>query len=178
MELHFIEPTVHACARSLCDQHLREDIPTIVQVLECAMLRHGEETDRIATPAELADPYVLWAAYSGTTYLMLWRFAIAMCVEYTQRFSRGGVIRSHVFEERIVRKLPIPPAALIGNVSVLRVPQSFPIEFQDANPHQGHRAYYQHLAATRPMRWTKRKAPKWFQPKVTYLDFYNRALYH
>lgn len=185
MELYIPEATVHAAARALCDDDLKDSIGRVALLLVTSHLNldgmvalpKSPESDQLILAANdlRIGAYLNWVKFSNRTYQFARNYGVALCIEYAQRFGRGKISVQHILEDTIATHLIVSPHAVWGNQEWLVPPQDFPHEFVHRNWWMGHRHYYVHRAASQNMVWTKRNKPAWFRPTVEYRDFYHRA---
>lgn len=165
MQIFVLESTVHAAARALCDRHVINQIGETAELLSIAHYLHEGKIPPLSRlkPRVLQHrrhPCSLWVAHSARTYEWAYRYAVALCIEYTVRFRR-----EHAYEADILQWLRFPPFPIIDNNSWTPWPQVLPVEMQmPHDPVTAYRTYYQRKSTQMDMRWSRRPAPKWYVP--------------
>jgi len=106
-------------------------------------------------PTHANHPCTLWAASSKGNFLWLKEHGLALCAEYTYRYSK--IHKS----EAVIQNADVPDT--ISHIDfVLEFVQCMPPEYKQEDAVAAYRAYYHSKAHF--AKWTKRPIPYWWNP--------------
>lgn len=150
MNIFYLHPAPEVAASYLHDKHVVKMILESTQILCTVHARYGHVTQY--KPTHQHHPSVVWAGDRVAHYQWLFAHAMALCREYTHRYSRTHAC------EAVLRRLERPPLGLHAGGWV-PPPQAMPDEFKV--PGDSVAAYRKYYLARKVVqsRWTRRDVP-------------------
>ena len=159
MNIFILDKDVYRSARFHCDKHIVK-MPLETAQMLCTALREvvGEDAsfERQYKSTHKHHPCVKWASESYENYEYLCRLGVALCKEYTHRYSKyhkcwsvivSCSLNSYKFQNRFPKQ------------KRTKFAQAMPEEYKQVDSVKAYRMYYlnekQHLFA-----WKNRETPK------------------
>jgi len=104
-------------------------------------------------------PSILWTAESSENYIWHYKHFIALCDEYTYRYSK-----IHKVDRDLRDALSnLPKNIPIGGLTKFRLAMGSNPECMFDDPVKSYRAFYQTKQYRFDMKWSKRQVPEWFK---------------
>jgi len=174
MNIFKLDESPKLAAEMHCDKHCVKQILESLQILSCAVIRHGATPDQMPLTAK-GTPYrggyphhpsSRWGGDSRSNFLWLCDLAENLCKEYTFRY---GKIHSCEAKLEILKDLSYlipngpetPFAVAISQDSICRQKIT---NFENLSVVSKYREYYNY-DKSRFAKWTKREAPNWYKVK-------------
>lgn len=169
MQIFVVEECPQKAAKSLCDKHVLSQIGETAEMLALAHLRNQEPLPPFARlkvrKHHLNHPCVKWVSLTLGNYKWAADLGTALLDEYTHRYGK-----EHAYFLDIYRMACSPPFKLLdSSLPETQHPLVVPANYRMAMPATyqasivlSYRIYYHIKAAYMPMRWTRRRRPKWF----------------
>lgn len=144
---------VHA-ARMQCDKHVVKMVLETAQLL-CSPFEPGMAPYK---RTHYNHPCAKWARQSLQNWHWLTAHGLSLAEEYSHRYGKR-----HKSEEVIL--WCINHAYMLGlpDIDMTPFPQAMPDEYKGRNTVKAYREYYKGDKSSFA-KWTKRNAPKWFEP--------------
>lgn len=160
MNIFILDIDPFKAASMQCDKHVVKMILESAQML-CTAHRELDGTEellgvRLYKSTHKNHPCSVWVRESKTNYMWLHSHFIALCDEYTKRYSKV-----HLTDTKFRRSLSIAPKNIpvINGLSPFRM--AMPDEYKSDNIVESYRNYYQSKTKAFNMKWTKSSIPEW-----------------
>ena len=169
MQIFVVEESPLRAAKALCDKHVLSQIGETAEMLALAHLHNHEPVPPLARlkvrRGHVNHPCTRWVGLTLGNYQWAATLGVALLDEYAHRYNN-----EHAYTVDIYRMASSPPFQLIGAAMPetphpLVVPENYRMAMpatQGASVVLSYRIYYHMKAAHMPMRWTRRRKPKWF----------------
>ena len=164
---------VHAdpvvAAQSLCDKHVVKMPLETAQMLCSVWHRYGYGDKVPYKEAYKNNPCTVWAGDKNPNYNWLWRHGMALCKEYTKRYSKVHKCQQVIEAVKPFTRIWLLPFIMDNEESrFIAHPQCMPYEYKAANnPIEAYRNYYRGAKA-KFARWDKgTPAPDWWNVQTT-----------
>jgi len=191
MNIFATSPCPIESAQALCDKHVVKMIVESAQILSTALVTawgfpsggsiRGVDLYR---PTHAAHPCVVWAhpcvVWVGKSWAnMYWiaRHGVALCTEYSARYSTDKVFKRHKSLDLLLAILGFIESDVGVSADSVLTPMALamPDHFKRDDPHMAYKLYlrakYQTWADEgHPPRWTKREPPIWARSIYSALD--------
>jgi hypothetical protein len=115
-------------------------------------------------PVHPNHPCTVWTRETAGNYMWHYRHFIALCEEYTRRYSR-----IHACQEKFEESLSHLPLNIDHTTKVTEFPLAMkanPECMFEGDPVRSYRAFYQTKQDRFKMVWTKSQIPDWFEVRV------------
>lgn len=171
VQIFAIEEQPQKAAKSLCDKHILSQIGETAELLALSHLHNGEQVPPLARlkvrKGHVNHPCTKWVGLTLGNYQWAANLGIALLDEYVFRYDRD---QEHAYFLDMHRMASCPPFKLLEqNLPLTPHPLVVPENYRMAMPATlgvsimlSYRVYYHIKSAYMPMRWTRRKKPKWF----------------
>lgn len=171
-------------AQALADKHVVKMIVESAQILSTALItvwgfKPGSVIGGVTLyrPTHAYHPCVKWAGESVANMRWLARHGIALCDEYSMRYSTAKVLKRHKSTDllRAILKLVEVDVGVSSDSAFTPMALAMPDHFKRDDPHMAYKLYlrakYQTWADEgHPPRWTKREPPVWARNVYSALD--------
>lgn len=172
-------------AQALADKHVVKMIVESAQILSTVLITAwgfppGGSVRGVALyrPTHAARPCVVWAGKSWANMYWVARHGVALCTEYSARYSTEKVLKRHKSLDLLLAIkdfIEIGRAAEYLERPPLDMALAMPDHFKRDDPHMAYKLYlrakYQTWADEgHPPRWTKREPPVWARNVYSALD--------
>lgn len=169
MQIFVVEEDPQHVAKSLCDKHVLSQIGETAEMLALSHLHNGESLPPLARlkvrKRHLNHPCTRWVGLTLGNYQWAGALGVALLDEYSHRYGK-----EHAYSLDIYRMASSPPFKLLNaGLPQTQHPLVVPTNYRMAMPatHSvstvlSYRIYYHMKAGNMPMRWTRRRKPKWF----------------
>ena len=137
MNIFFLHFAPRRAAEYHCDKHV------VKMILETAQLLYTAHW--IVSPEGLPSnaykkthpnhPCAIWARASRANYVWLAELGMALCSEYTFRYSRVHLTEAHL--RWLADHIPT-----LADVGITKLPQAMPDVYKHRNPVRAYRSYY------------------------------------
>lgn len=156
MNIFFLDFCARIAATYHCDKHV------VKMILESAQLLYSAHW--VIDPSRLPPgayrkthtkhPCAIWVRESGANYRWLCELGLALCDEYTFRYSKVHKTRAHL--KWLAENPPVLP-----EIGVTTIRQAMPNEYKRPNPVEAYRTYYieNKLKLRGIVRYSKRSPP-------------------
>ena len=163
MNIFFLDFNPRRAANYHCDKHVVKMILETAQLLYCAhwMTNPSLLPETAYRKTHPNHPCAIWVRESLPNYTWLCELGVALCEEYTFRYSK-----THKTEHHIRWLSENPPA--LPNIGVTLIRQAMPGEYKRPNPVDAYRTYYieNKVKLRGIVKYTRRQWPT-FIPKAT-----------
>jgi hypothetical protein len=149
MNIFLLDWDIQQCAEWHCDKHIVKMPLETTQMLSTVHWRYTNDGPYL--PVHAKHPCTLWAGETRDNYFWLWKLGIALCEEYTYRYSRVHAC------ENVLYGIKYPPIPLQTR-GFSKFPQAMPDEYKNEDPIMAYRQYYINDKA-RICRWKNRPIP-------------------
>lgn len=169
MQIFVVEDRPQKAAKALCDKHVLSQIGETAEMLALAHMRNEEPLPPLARlkvrRRHLNHPCTKWVGLTLGNFQWAADLGVALLDEYSHRYGK-----EHAYTLDIYRMACSPPFKLLSSglpetPHPLVVPENYrmamPATF-GASVILSYRIYYHVKSAYMPMRWTRRRKPKWF----------------
>ena len=161
MNIFCLHRSPELSARAQHDKHVVKMVLETAQILSTVCHKYGWWVDGMYRPTHANHPSVVWAGESLSNYYWLIDHGLALCEEYTYRFSRKH--KSSTVIDLCYERTPT-----FENYSLTPFAQAMPDEFKNpADAVAAYRAYYLGRKVQQS-RWTRRPVPD-FIPKELFI---------
>lgn len=171
-------------AQALADKHVVKMIVESAQILSTVLVTEwgfppGGSVGGVPLyrPTHANHPCVKWAGESISNMRWLARHGIALCNEYSMRYSTDKVFKRHKSMDLLLAILGLIESDVGVSADSVLTPMALamPDHFKRDDPHMAYKLYlrakYQTWADEgHPPRWTKREPPVWARSVYSALD--------
>lgn len=120
-------------AKVLADRHVVKMCVETAQILSTALRARGQNHDGLYRPAYVKHPCCLIAAENDAYFQYALQHGLALCAEYTRRYSR-----THAAEQVLTLISSVWPHA---DYLDLKIPLAMPDEYKSDDPYESYRVY-------------------------------------
>ena len=156
MNIFVLDNNVDLCAQYHVDKHCVKMILETTQLLNNALVANSKHYSPVYKPTHRNHPVSLWAQSSLDNFEWLNRLGLALCTEYTFRYSKIHKCQALLqgFSD-VTLKQDIPNNGLTDFALCM------PDQYKVSDPIESYRNYYRadksHIA-----KWSKRDVPSWW----------------
>lgn len=149
MNIFILSKNPVKAAQMQCDRH------TIKMILEsCQLLCNAFPQESVPYKrTHYNHPCAVWVRESRENYLWLLRHALALCQEYSMRYSKRHKTQS------VLENLPYPDH--LPDIGLTEFAQCIPEEYKNLDAVLAYRAYYKFKRETIQFCYTNRAVPEW-----------------
>lgn len=155
MNIFYLSHNQEECAKYHCDKHIVKMPIETAQLLSTTLAKY--QINGFYKPTHEKHPCRVWLDESAENIFWLCRLGIALCKEYSFRYSKEHKT------EKIIEKIEaafISIAPLLPRKKFTDPPQAMPEEFKKSSSIEAYKEYYRkrknHLH-----QWKRRAKPKW-----------------
>lgn len=160
MNIFVLDSLPHVSARYHCDKHVHKMIVESAQMLSSAHRTIDFETDfhnSIYAQVRTNHPATAWVRETEGNYLWTLQLALALCVNYTQRYGREHATQSMLTRGILSR----PPAHIPYGQNTPHV-LCMPSELHSQDPVHSYRLFYA-VRKARFAKWEHSEEPYWWR---------------
>lgn len=153
MNIFVLDTDPKVAAKMMCDKHVVKMIVESAQML--STIREANGCKAPYKPTHAKHPCTVWAGKTKQNYQWLYDHGIALCSEYTNRYSRTHKCEEyfHVFFKDIPSNLP--------ETGLTSFAQAMPSQYKQDNAVDAYRLYYI-SDKYRFAKWKNSETPDWF----------------
>jgi hypothetical protein len=156
MNIFVLDADVKKAAQYHVDKHCIKMILETTQLLNNALITYDKSYVPVYRQTHKNHPASIWASQSRENFGWLLNLGLALCEEYTYRYSKTHKcqsILSNFYSD--ASKLSIP------NIGLAPFVKCMPDQYKVDDPVQSYRNYYKGDKAY-IAKWTKRNVPDWW----------------
>lgn len=162
MNIFVLDYDATKAAQLQCDKHVIKMILETAQLLSAShriLDNIPKEEGLFYKTTHKGHPSTIWAMESSENYKWLYQHFVALCDEYTYRYSK-----THATDIKLRNVLVEAPKNIkVGGMTPFKLAMNNNPECMLDDPVDSYRSYYKTKEDKFVMNWTKRDVPDWFK---------------